>query len=64
MFRRDIGRRCDRGEVHGRIAFDEQIRVPLAEGERRSVQIDPDSFGVASERRERRVGGLAMRHDA
>jgi len=60
---RDIGRGCDRGEVRRRIAFDEQIRVPLAQGDRRGVEMDADAFGVTGERRERRDNGLA-RHDA
>jgi len=63
MFHRYIGRRCDRSEVHRRIAFDEQIRVPLALGERPGVQMDSDALGVASERGEGRNGGLGSRHD-
>jgi hypothetical protein len=63
MFRRDIGRRCDRGEVRGRIAFDEEIGEPRARHEGRGVEVDADALGVMGERLERRVNGLAKRHE-
>ena len=62
MFGRNVGRRCDRSEVRRRIAFDEEIGIPLAARDRRGVETDADALGVASERRERRVSGLRGRH--
>ena len=53
----DVERRSDRGEVRRRIAFDEEIRIPLAESDRRRVQTYADPPGIAREEREGRVGG-------
>jgi hypothetical protein len=62
MFRCDIGRCGDRGEVRRRIAFDEEIGVPHAERHRSGIETDADALGVASERLEWRVSGLAGGH--
>jgi hypothetical protein len=62
VFRRDIGRGRDRGEVHRRIAFDEELGKPRAQRQCRGVQTNADTLGIACERRERAVSGLAGRH--
>src|SRR5207237_1173288 len=57
VFARDVNWRSDRGEVRGRIAFDEQPRVRLALRERPRIQADADQLRFAREQREWRVGG-------
>ncbi|TMG71349.1 MAG: hypothetical protein E6H81_03905 [Chloroflexi bacterium] len=56
MFSRDVERIRDRGEVHDRIAFDEERRVGGAPLARRPVQVHADALGLARERVDRRAG--------
>ena len=62
MFCRDLRGRCDRGEVHRRIAFDEEIGIPRTERDRRGIEPYADTLGVTSERLEWTGGDLAGRH--